>query len=134
MRYLLDTHILIWVIVGDERLTDGAKEIIEHPDNMIYFSAASVWEVTIKNMKSPERIPVNGDVLVKYCNESGMIALPVVNDHALMIHQLSRRDGQPGHSDPFDRMLIAQAKTEGMIFLTHDGLLAGYNEPCVQIV
>ena len=65
---------------------------------------------------------------------AGMISLPVTKEHAMAVTRLSRAENTPPHNDPFDKMLIAQAKTEGMIFLTHDHLLKDYGEGCVRTV
>ena len=71
--------------------------------------------------------PVLGDEFI----QAGFIPLSIENDHVIAVSTLQRRSGEPPHNDPFDRVLIAQAKTENMILLTHDSLLGGYSESCV---
>ena len=114
MRYLLDTHVLFW----------GMSEI--------YFSSASVWEVVIKHNKNPRNMPISGQEFVDGCLLSGYIPLSIDNQHILAVGTLNRGEGEPPHNDPFDRILIAQAKTENMIRITHDGLLSGYHEECIM--
>ena len=134
MRYLLDSHILIWTLFSDDRLPTKARNIINDPDNEIFYSAASVWEIAIKHSKSPDKMPVTGNDLMNYSDAAGIIPLPISGSHAAAISRLTRNASEPQHNDPFDKLLIAQAKAEGMILLTHDHLLSGYNELCVKTV
>lgn len=82
MKYLLDSHILIWALFADEKLPGEAYAIVNDPKNEIYYSAASVWEVGIKHSKSPEKIPVSSQLLTEGCDMAGMISLPVTKEHA----------------------------------------------------
>ncbi len=74
MKYLLDSHILIWALFADEKLPGEAYAIVNDPKNEIYYSAASVWEVGIKHSKSPEKIPVSSQLLTEGCDMAGMIS------------------------------------------------------------
>ncbi len=134
MRILLDTHILLWALSGDVKLPDKARDIILQDENDIYYSTVSVWEATIKHALHPEQMPVSGRALSGYCRQAGYLALAIRDDHVWALETLKRPADAPRHNDPFDRMLIAQAKAEGMVFLTHDGLLPGYHEACVVLV
>ena len=134
MRYLLDSHILIWALFDDAKLPEKAFRIINDPNNEIYYSAASIWEVEIKHLKSPEKIPVSGHTLAQWCEAADMIELPVFKEHIYLIGSLSRSSSAAAHNDPFDRVLISQAKAENMFFLTHDSMLADYTEACVITV
>lgn len=134
MKYLLDSHILIWTLFADEKLPREACAIINNPENEIYYSAASVWEIGIKHSKSPDKMPVSSRLLAESCGMAGMVSLPVTKEHAIAVAELNRAENTPPHNDPFDRILIAQAKTEGMVFLTHDHLLKNYSEDCVKTV
>ena len=134
MKYLLDSHILIWALYSDEKLSIAARDIINDFKNEIYYSVVSVWEIGLKHSKKPEMMPVSSDDLVKYCESSGMLCLPIVKEHVLTLQSLHLQANVPPHSDPFDRMLIAQAKSEEMRLLTHDHLLKNYSEPCVETV
>ena len=131
MKILLDTHIAIWAVLDSEELPDAAKTMILDEDNEIYYSTASVWEITIKHMAHPETFLYSGRHLVKGCEENGFMPLPIFDKHAAELETLARTKGAPPHKDPFDRMLLAQAKSEGMKFMTHDALLPYYNESFV---
>ena len=132
MKYLLDTHILFWALSSEDKLSEDALAIINNPENEIWFSSASVWEVVIKHAKDALKMPVSGEEFTEGCLQAGFIPLSIVNEHVLAVAGLQRRTGELPHHDPFDRLLIAQAKTEDMILLTHDSLLGGYEESCVM--
>lgn len=134
MRYLLDSHILIWALFSDEKLPKRVRDIINAPGNEIYYSPASIWEIGLKHMKAPEKMPVSGELLMECSEKAGMISLPIVREHAVAVNRLQRRANEPPHNDPFDRMLLAQAKAENLILITHDHLIDGYGEACVMVV
>lgn len=134
MKYLLDSHILIWALFADEKLPQEAFTVINDPKNEIYYSVASVWEIGIKHNKSPEKMPISSQLLAEGCDKADMRSLPITREHVIAVTCLSRAKNTPPHNDPFDRILIAQAKTEGMTFLTHDHLLKDYNEACVRTI
>ena len=126
---LLDTHIILWAILRDPRLTDKIKEYLLNPNNEIYYSIASMWEVQIKYDR--KKLPVSGIEFMHYCEQSGYHKLPVDDLHVKEIGGLERDESAPPHNDPFDRIMLSQAKAEGFTFLTHDPFFRGYNEPCV---
>ena len=134
MKYLLDSHILIWALFMEEKLPGRVRDIINQPENEIYYSPASVWEIGLKHQKAPEKMPVSGELLMECCEKAGMASLPIVKEHTIAVNRLQRRENEPPHNDPFDRMLLAQARVENLIFITHDHLLDGYGESCVMIV
>lgn len=134
MKYLLDSHILIWALFDDEKLPHEAYDLINDPQNEIYYSVASIWEITIKHDKAPLKMPVSGRDLAFRGNQADMVELPILKQHAFELPGLRLRPESPPHNDPFDRILISQAKSEGMILITHDHLLAFYDEPCVLLV
>ncbi len=131
MKILLDTHIAIWAVLDSEELSNAARAMILDMDNEIYYSAASIWEITIKHMAHPETFLYNGKYLEKGCEANGFISLPIFNKHSAQLETLIRPQGAPPHKDPFDRILLAQAKAEGMKFMTHDSLIPYYNESFV---
>ena len=131
MRLLLDTHILIWSLTDDPRLSDKARGMILDEKNDIYFSSVSVWEVALKHSIHPDNVSFTGQDMARYCEEAGFEPLNLKNDHVFALETIKRAADAPPHHDPFDRMLIAQAKAERMSFITHDPLLAGYGERCV---
>lgn len=134
MKILLDTHIAIWALLDSEELSDEARTMLLDKENDIYYSTASIWEITIKHMIHPETFLYSGKQLEKGCEENGFISLPIYNKHCEELEGLSRPKEAPPHKDPFDRILIAQAKAENLIFMTHDTLLTYYNEECILLV
>ena len=135
MRVLLDTHLIIWIHTNKKKLTQQVLDIIQNPDNEIFFSSINIWETEIKYLKSKEEFPISGDKLFELCELAGMKCLPILPEHALFLKTLSYSPDAPrSHKDPFDRMLISQAKAENMYLITHDELLPFYNESCVVLV
>lgn len=134
MKILLDTHIILWALENNMKLPKQAKEIIESGENQIYYSTASVWEIEIKHMAHPKKMRIDGRGLSKKCQDSGFEMLPVYDRHVYGLETLKRSDNAPSHKDPFDRIMLSQAKTDGLKFITHDSLFAFYNEKCVLVV
>ena len=131
MNLLLDTHVAVWALNDDPSLSEEARNLILDPDNTIFYSAVSVWEIMLKHERHPENIPFTETDFSEACREAGFIPLGVADKHVLSVRTLSRPAGSREHNDPFDRLLLAQAKTENMSFLTHDELIADYSEKCV---
>ncbi len=134
MKLLLDTHVLLWTIARDDLLPEKAHLLIGDVDNDVFFSLASVWEVAIKHASKPDKVPLSEDDLLRYCIQSGFIMLQIDAKHIQAVKTLRRSAEAMPHKDPFDRLLIAQAKTEGMTFVTHDKLLPDYDEPCILLI
>ena len=126
MRILLDTHIFIWWLANDRKLPKGADALILEPDNEIYVSAASIWEIAIKEALG--QIQVDPSLLVASIAESGFRELPVTARHAIETGKLP-----PHHRAPFDRLLVAQCRVEPMYLLTHDRLLAAYGDTILMV-
>ena len=82
-------------------------------------------------MQHPEHMSVSGRQLAAYCQAAGYHSLPVKNEHVYALETLKRRPDSPRHNDPFDRIMLAQAKAENMYFLSHDTLLTDYQEKCL---
>ena len=131
MNILLDTHILIWALNDDPRLPEKARELILDPDNAIYYSSISVWEVSIKHAIHPDNVSFTGKDLAGFCQDAGFLPVEMRDRHVFALETLTRAKGAPLHHDPFDMMLIAQAKAENMSFITHDSLLPWYREKCI---
>lgn len=134
MKLLLDTHIAIWAIENNPRLPKKALLLIDDRGNDIYYSTASAWEVAIKHAIRPNSMLMSGDEFMSYCEASGFWEFPISGGHVRALESLSRPDGAPKHNDPFDRIMLAQAKQGGMLFLTHDHLMGDYGEECVLLV
>ena len=126
---LLDTHIIIWAMLNDSRLNDKMLKVILNPENRIFYSIASMWEVQIKY--ALKKMPISGIEFMHYCEQSGYHKLPIDDSHICELAGLVRDESAPPHNDPFDRIMLSQAKAEGFSFLTHDSLFRGYNEPCL---
>ena len=134
MKLLLDTHIALWALTDPKKLDNSIVEMIEDGENDVFFSVTSVWEIAIKNKIHPEQMPLAEEEFVSLCEKTGFERLDIKISHIFALKGLSRSPKSSPHNDPFDRLLLAQAKTEGLQFLTHDHLIAGYNEPCVMTV
>lgn len=124
MKLLLDTHLLLWTAGQPDRLSAEARKFIDDPGNELLFSAASLWEVIIKRGLGRDDFKVDARVLRRGLLDNGYSELPVVSDHVVAIDSLPTI-----HKDPFDRILVAQATVEGIIFLTTDSLIAKYPGP-----
>ena len=131
MRLLLDTHIALWALSDDPRLPGRARLLIQNEGNGVAVSAASVWEVAIKHAAHPDKMLVGGAEFMALCVEAGFTELPVAGRHVAALESLSRPAGAPAHNDPFDRIMLAQAKADGLLFITRDALIVGYGEDCV---
>ena len=131
MNLLLDTHILIWALNEDPRLPEKAKRLILDQNNTIYYSVVSIWEVSIKHAAHPDNVSFSGKELSQFCAEAGYLSVGIGDKHIFALETIKRKEGSPQHHDPFDRLLIAQAKAERMSFITHDSLIPYYEEKCI---
>jgi PIN domain nuclease of toxin-antitoxin system len=127
MKLLLDTHLLLWTANESSRLSHAARKLINDLDNELLFSAASLWEIAIKNSLGRDDFRVDARVLRRGLLDNGYLNLPITGEHAVAIDSLP-----PIHRDPFDRILIAQATVEGITLLTVDPLVAKYPGPIVK--
>ena len=131
MNLLPDTHILIWALTDDPRLPEKAKKLILRKENTIYYSVVSLWEVSARHALPPDHLTFSGEELAAFCSKAGYYPLEMKERHVFALETLVRKEDAPRHQDPFSRMLIAQAKAENCLFLTHDALLAAYDEKCI---
>lgn len=120
MRVLLDTHILLWCLADDPKLSNQARRLIENATE-VYISAASYWELAIKIGLGK----LEADLLEirQAAEQSGFIEVPITSEHAIAILGLANH-----HKDPFDRLIVATAITEPMRLITTDKLVAQYTE------
>jgi PIN domain nuclease of toxin-antitoxin system len=127
MRLLLDTHAFIWADGQPEKLSPGARTGCENPANELFLSVASVWEMQLKIMlgKLTLRKPLRS-LIEDWILQNTIMILPVHLEHVLRLDALSSH-----HKDPFDRLLIAQAMTEGLTIVTHDRTFALYDIPVI---
>ena len=128
MKLLLDTHLLLWAAGEPDRLSVRARSLMEDQDNALVFSAASLWEITIKAGLGRTDFQIDPHLLRRGLIENGYEELPVTGQHALAVGQLP-----DVHRDPFDRILVAQATVEGLLLLTHDPLVQAYPGPITAV-
>ncbi|MDR2703664.1 MAG: type II toxin-antitoxin system VapC family toxin [Cellulomonadaceae bacterium] len=128
MKYLLDTHILLWMIDQYEQLSPEALLILGNPENSIYFSAANIWEVAIKSSLGRKDFDLDPHDLRSSALWAGYIELAITGKHGAAVAMLPAI-----HNDPFDRLLIAQAITEDITLLTHDAAVAKYPGPILLV-
>ena len=124
MKLLLDTNVLLRAAGNSSRLSPTAQAILDAPDTVAIFSVASLWEVTIKAQLGRDDFAVHPHRLRRELLDNGYLELAITADHVLAVGDLP-----PIHRDPFDRLLLAQAKCEGAILLTADRTLARYPVP-----
>lgn len=122
MQVLLDTHTFLWWRTNDRALAEEARAAIVEAE-CVFVSAASAWEVAIKVALGKLRIPGPFGAAVE---ASGFVELPITFRHATHAGELP-----PHHTDPFDRMLVAQSMTDGLTMLTHDRAFAPYGIPVI---
>ena len=120
MRLLLDTHVFLWVVAGSRLLTPNARALIRSADE-VFISSASIWEIAIKIRIG--KLKADPDTLVSAITESGFTELSVRCAHAAQVAKLPLH-----HTDPFDRLLVAQAMSEPLQLLTADTMLRKYSE------
>jgi PIN domain nuclease of toxin-antitoxin system len=124
VNLLLDTHLLLWAAGGSAHLSPAARELIENPSHALWFSAASLWEVTIKSRLGREDLHADPALLRRGLLENGYHELPITSEHVIAVSRLPDL-----HRDPFDRVLIAQAEVEGALLLTVDDRVLRYGGP-----
>ena len=134
MKYLLDTHILIWNLTNDEQLKNGVRKIIYNPQNEIYYSPLSLYEIDLKHSKHPDDMPTTGEEIFAFCEKAGFQYLPLKPEHTLHAKNLKRYENTPPHNDPFDKIMLCQAIVENMFFMTHDSRIAEYDTPNIYKV
>lgn len=124
MKLLLDTHLLLWAAGQPKKLSAAARKLLDNPRNELLFSAASLWEIAIKSSLGRKDFHAEPRLLRRGLLDNGYIELPILGEHVLAI------DGLPSiHKDPFDRILVAQALSEGITLITTDEVIAKYPGP-----
>lgn len=122
MDLLLDTHVLIWFLNGDEKLSLKVKESIEDANNTKFVSIASIWEIAIKISLDKFRFPKGFKHFLEIIEENGFEILPISFEHTMIVSTLEYI-----HRDPFDRILIAQCKGNNLTIATKDENIQRYN-------
>jgi len=121
MRLLLDTHIALWAVYEPGKLSSAARDLLLQPNAQVFVSAASLWEIAIKNAARPQSLPPVQEARADFAR-SGFRELQVSGSVMPVFENLPVL-----HGDPFDRVLVAQAFAEPMRLLTHDGRLPAYD-------
>ena len=119
MNLLLDTHIALWWLGDTPELPDAVREVVQDADNVVYISAATIWEIAIKRALGKLEV---GDEYLTEIAEQGFVELPIRWQHAQRVEALPML-----HRDPFDRLLIAQAQTLGLTLVTTDAQIRKYS-------
>jgi PIN domain nuclease of toxin-antitoxin system len=123
VNFLIDTHILLWMLNEPERLTTSQQSLLKDPDNFVVVSTISLCEIGIKYATGKLRLPTTPELFFPpHLQQPGMELLPVLAPHGLRLHQLPLH-----HRDPFDRILISQAIVEKLPLMTADAQFASYD-------
>ncbi|MBI9082059.1 MAG: type II toxin-antitoxin system VapC family toxin [Desulfobacterales bacterium] len=125
MNLLMDTHILLWWLADDPKLTESERSAIADVGNLVVVSAVVIWEIRIKQALGKLKIASN---FYRVVHQQGFELLSVSPDHAYAVGDLPLH-----HRDPFDRMLVAQAATEGLTLITHDDIFRKYDIPVLSV-
>lgn len=123
MRVLFDTHALLWFLADDRRLPRKIRLRLLDPGTELCFSSVSILEIAIKHSLKPDAMPCEPDEVRKTAEAAGLAELPFSAKHSVAVGSLPWI-----HRDPFDRMLLAQARVERMTLLTHDDAIAAYGD------
>lgn len=128
MKILLDKHVLLWVAGDPQQLSAQARKLLEDPQNQLYFSAASLWEISIKNKLGRTDFKVDLPVLRRNLLDYGFEEIAINSAHTLAVEALPNI-----HKDPFDRMLVAQTIVEGITLMTADSAVAEYPVAFIRV-
>ena len=123
MKNLVDTHILLWVVQDSPKLSKKARYMLTEPEDEYWFSAASVWEIAIKRGTKSSKLQISAEQARTAFLAAGLKELAVTSLHAAAVESLPKL-----HNDPFDRILVAQARAEGWRLITHDDILVDYGD------
>lgn len=133
-NFLIDTHIAIFTICNHNKLNDDFVSLIEDLNCKVFVSTASIWEVAIKSIKHPDKIPVNEKEFIKYCEKMEFEFLPIRINHILNIRNLKVKNKDIIHNDPFDKLLVSQSICENLTLYTRDTILLNYDVQNIKIV
>ena len=123
MNLLLDTHVALWAITDNPKLSSEVRSLILAPRSTIWVSSVTVWEIAIKHSLGRGDMPISGAAALQYFRQAGYLLLAVEPEHAVAVEALPKH-----HLDPFDRLLVAQALIEPMRLVTHDAIVARYSD------
>lgn len=133
MRYLLDTHVILWALIDDKRIPKDIKEKLLNSNNQVYYSTVSPWEVEIKHQEQ-KNFTLSAKQFCFLCDQNDILNLPIKNDHVIKLNDIIKANKKIKHNDPFDKMLLAQSLQENMTLITHDKKLMVYNTGNVILI
>ncbi len=122
MDILIDTHIALWSLYASDQLSEKAVSYLTDPSNKIFYSYVTMWEIQIKH--SIGKLPMTAEIFMQDCNAAGFFSMPIRKEHIIGLDKISY--SVEGHKDPFDRLLLAQALSEKIVFLTEDRKILRY--------
>jgi PIN domain nuclease of toxin-antitoxin system len=125
MNLLLDTHVFLWAIDNDLRLSQKARDAIVDGSNVVFVSAATAWEISIK--KAIGKLKVPAEDYLEELRLHHFMPLDITTEHALAVEKLPTL-----HKDPFDRMLVAQAQVEQLTLVSHDPRMKAYSVSLIE--
>jgi PIN domain nuclease of toxin-antitoxin system len=129
MKLLLDTHVFLWFISGDNRLPESARDSIRDLNNEVYLSVVSQWEATVKYQLGKLPLPQSPETYIPAMRQQHQIASLSLDEASV-----SQLAGLPLlHRDPFDRMLICQAQAHGFVLVTIDETIMSYSVPVLNL-
>lgn len=129
MRFLLDTNVFVWMFLAPKRIDSKVWTRLRDARSELYLSSASAWEIAIKVRIGKMRLPNSPAIYVpRRARESSILSLPITEEHALAVADLPVEQ----HTDPFDRIIVAQAQLENLTIVTSDPALSRYDVKCVM--
>jgi len=135
VQYLLDTHILLWYLYDNDELPFKVKNMLDDANNTIYYSPINLLEIAIKLKKNKDFLSDDCEEIRNACLENGFEPLPYFDKHVFSFEKIRKKDNTPKHQDPFDLMLLSQAKrSKNIKLLTHDHCFEYYDEDCILLV
>lgn len=131
MTCLADTHLALWLLAGSDRLPQRARKMMTRPGETWYLSVVSIWEVMLKHQVHPEKTLIDAPTFARDSQTAGFRILGLIPGH---IFEAGELPSEGVHKDPFNRMLLAQARYENFVLVMHDRAFADYNDSHVVLV
>lgn len=131
MNILMDTSTCLWALTDDPRLQKKARSILLDEQNEIYYSVASLWEIALMHKNNSARMSISATEFARYCEIAGYRKLHVTSRHIIALETLERLPSAPAYTDRFGSLILAQAKADAFMLLSHDHLHEYFNELCI---
>ena len=133
MKILLDTQTLLWSLYQGNKLPERIASLIQSESNIVYYSLISLWEIELKHSLHPEYLAYSSKDVGRDLEQGNYSELGLKALHIFTISRLTKIADTPKHNDPFDHLLMAQAKSEDIILLTTDSKMRYYDEKCIMV-